>query len=147
MECSLVTSQLRKLTMLAALLSSVFVVDSSFAGGNFFPIKITELQVEENFFSLKAEILPGAKDAYIDDCGSIKIVGEYDKARWEKYTKLINVDIHKQAIAILSAAFKNGKAVNFGYISQGLKKTEECSFLSKGLFFDSKGVHSIHSSL
>ena len=117
-----------------------------FAGGSHFEVRVDNILTNGDEFDFVATII-GKFDYDESACKVISVSGEYDSVKWAKYTKLINEDIHSEAIRILQNNQAEGAIVNFGYIGAGLEKVAECKYESKGLFHDKYGVFSIYTRI
>lgn len=104
------------------------------AGGSYHPITITSFEYDENEFSFIAKT--SNEWAWLhEECKEIFVSGAYDAANWVGYKNLIDKDKHNQAIAYLESHAKDNEKVFFGYIGNGLFRTKNCTYLSKGLVF------------
>ncbi len=120
---------------LVSLVALFFCTGTVFAGGDYFPIEITEISTNNDKFSFKA--IPTAERPWMDrECAEITVNGEYDSFKWLTSTKPMSHENHMQSIEYLLKSFTSKQSVNFGYIGGGLRKVAKCSYKSKGLVYE-----------
>ncbi len=116
------------------------------AGGSFFEVHVTSIRSSESRFQLVANVL----DEFNYDssgCKTIHVKGYFDRTKWKGYENFINLESHFQSIKMLQDSKENQQAINFGYIGAGLKRSGRCTYISKGLFYEDKVVHSVYTSI
>lgn len=91
-----------------------------FAGGSHFEVQVDDISTNGDEFELVATVV-GKFNYDSSRCKVIYVSGEYDAVKWATYTKLIDEDIHSEAIRILQNSKTKGATVNFGYIGAGLE--------------------------
>ena len=129
------------------LLSICLFSANVFAGGSYFPIKITDFQSDGTKFVLVATVIDESLDFYTKGCDTIEVTGNFEDDDWIANNQIINLENHQKAIQILRDAYENKKQINIGYIGQGFYLASKCSFFSKGIFHDEMGVYSIYGRI
>ena len=127
-----------------ALLSLSFF---TFGGGSHFPVKITDINTDGLAFEFKATVEGIFNYEPTSDCNSISVTGIYDSEKWRGHPRLINAEIHAEALQQLQQAAKSESKVNLGYIGEGFYKIGKCEFKSKGLLHENGTVFSIYTSV
>ncbi len=117
------------------------------AGGDHFPIMVTNIEVEESDFSFSAKSVKSERSWMDEECATIKVSGTYDALKWLGYKRPMSKVGHQSALIALHNAFTNSRKLYFGYIGNGLYKTSDCSYLSKGLLFENGNVYSIYQNI
>lgn len=141
-----VLAALYAMRILASIILFVLFPQSVIAGGSYFAVNIIEIEHDKFKFFFVAKLL---EEFDYDDsgCKQIKISGYYDSSMWQKYSRFINEQEHAKSLKLLETANSENKRINLGYIGQGFFKTDECKYMSKGLFNDENGVYSVYASI
>lgn len=134
---------------LAAISIFALFIGQAFAGGDYFPIKLTDFVSDGDTFEFKAT--PVVERGWMEkECMEVNVKGSYDTLRWLTYKSPMSIENHMIAIGLLEASYRAKQIVYFGYIGGGLHRVSRCSYKSKGLMYSQnleELVMSIHDPI
>ncbi len=115
-----------------------------YAGGDFFPIIISSVDIDGNDFTFIAKPVVENRKWMDPECKQISVSGTYDSLRWIRYSSPMSRDSHRRSLGALRESKVNNSVLYFGYIGRGLIEVSACKYESKGLMHEQGNVYSIY---
>ncbi len=113
---------------------SVFGVS---AGGSYFAAQVKSFEFQkdqEGQFVVELALITHFSGLHVKQCDTLTVHGNFDSLKWKSYKRPMSPQAHKEALKYLARSVD--QSILFGTLGNGLKRSANCHYQSKGLFIE-----------